>query len=63
MNDADNALMRLYFTRGGLQKFFFKIFLQPLDLLYHMKLGNNNKKTYFCYFPSAEGQKTKMAEF
>ena len=23
----------------------------------------NNKKTYFCYFPSADGQKTKIVDF
>ena len=55
--------MRLYFTRGWAIEFFFKIFLQLLDLLYHMKLGNNNKKTYFCFIPSARVKKPKWKNF
>lgn len=65
MNDADNASMRLYFTRGWAIEFFFQNLLAAPKIydLYHMNLGNNKKKTFFCHFPSVDGQKTKMAEF
>ena len=56
--------MKILLIEVGYRIFFKKNILAAPQIceLYHIKL-ENNKKTYFCHFPSADSQKTKIVDF
>ena len=63
MNDADNASMRLYFTRGWAIECFFQNLLATPRSIISLEVRKQQQKNLFLLFSISKGQKTKMAEF